>query len=360
MKKINFKNISNKRWSAIFIFIAIFINLAVISFNYIIDPYQFYRKATLYTFTIQDQRYLNAGLAKNYTYDSAIIGSSMTENFYANDVNNILHFKKTIKLPFQGASIFEETALLHTILNTKKASNIIFGLDIYSFSGEAIPLSKSSFFPQYLYDKNILNDLSYVLNFKVLEKSIKALKKPYDKNKVKQQLNSIYNWQKIWQTSFNIKNVLKLYNQEKKQFTNKTQQEKNKLLKHFHFSVLQRNFDNELLPIIKANPHTDFYIFYPPYSILAYKLMYQQNILKDTIKFKQYIFNTLKHYKNVKIYDFQVADEIVKNLHNYKDVNHYTEDINKWMLEQMAKDNYLVTEKNIKHYSEQLIEYVKI
>ncbi len=359
MKSFTKQQLNTKKWSKYFIYTTAIITISIVLLNYIIDPYQIYRKATLYTFKIQDQRYLNAGLAKNYNYDSMIVGSSMTENFYNDDVKKILGFNDVIKLPFQGSSIFEEVALMKTAFRYKKIKNIIFGFDIYSFSGETTPLSKSTFFPSYLYDENIFNDSIYLLNFKVLRKSIKSLKNPYNANQVQTQLNSIYNWQKIWQSSFNVKNVLNLYHQEIKNFRNYDKDKKTKYITNFSFKILKQHFDTQLLEIIKKHPKTNFYIFYPPYSILAYKIMYQQKILKDTIKFKQYIFNTLKQYRNVKIYDFQVADEVVENLHNYKDTNHYNETINKWILKQISKDNYLVRDDNIQDYSKHLFDIAK-
>jgi len=46
-------------------------------------------------------------------------------------------------------------------------------------------------------------------------------------------------------------------------------------------------------------------------------------------------------YKNVKVYDLQVAKEITHNLDNYTDLSHYSGDINKWIIQQIKNDNYL-------------------
>jgi hypothetical protein len=354
------KNLSTYLWVEYLLITFLFFNLLIILFNFIVDPYQQYRKATLYTFTVQDQRYLNAGLAKNYDYDSIVVGSSMTENFYADDITKILHFENVIKLPFHGSSIFEEVALIKTATKHKKIKNIIFGFDIYSFNGDITPLNKSIFFPSYMYDDNFFNDLLYLLNFKVLRKSIKSLSNKYDKKKINTQLNSIYNWQQNWQNSFNIKNVLKLYNLKKNNYNDLTKQQRSKFFHSFRFDILKKHFDTELLSVIQKNPQTNFYIFYPPYSVLAYKLMLHQNILQDTVEFKKYVFFSLQKYKNVKIYDFQIAKSITNNLHYYKDTQHYNENINKWMLEQIAKDNYLVTQSNIEQYSKKLLTNTKI
>ena len=51
--------------------------------------------------------------------------------------------------------------------------------------------------------------------------------------------------------------------------------------------------------------------------------------------------------KNVTIFDFQTEDKVTHNLNNYKDIVHYSANINNWMIEQIMKKNYLVTSENI-------------
>jgi len=54
--------------------------------NYIVDPFQQYRKPWYNPyFPPQIERYLNPGLAKNYDYDSILIGTSQVETFNLND-----------------------------------------------------------------------------------------------------------------------------------------------------------------------------------------------------------------------------------------------------------------------------------
>jgi len=66
--------------------------------NYIIDPYQFYRKPVLYKpVYFNDQRYQNPGLARSQDYSLAIVGTSMTDNFLPSYVENKLD-SKTVKL----------------------------------------------------------------------------------------------------------------------------------------------------------------------------------------------------------------------------------------------------------------------
>lgn len=97
-----------KKYTVKFLIVLPFLIVSIITINYIIDPYQQYRKSSYYTFSTKKPRYLNAGLVKNYDYDSLIIGSSMMANFDAKTVENLLGFGKTIKPLTFGGFMSEE------------------------------------------------------------------------------------------------------------------------------------------------------------------------------------------------------------------------------------------------------------
>ena len=56
-----------------------------------VDPFEVYHKATAFIPPISNgtQIYSNAGIAKNYAYDSVVIGSSMTENFRPSQLDRL-------------------------------------------------------------------------------------------------------------------------------------------------------------------------------------------------------------------------------------------------------------------------------
>jgi hypothetical protein len=75
--------------------------------------------------------------------------------------------------------------------------------------------------------------------------------------------------------------------------------------------------------------------------------MQKGKYLEDYIKFKRYVYNVMKKYENIKLYDFQYEKEITHNLANYKDTTHYHQKINFWMLNSMKNNAYLVSKDNI-------------
>ncbi|MCK9492369.1 MAG: hypothetical protein M0Q24_09770 [Sulfurimonas sp.] len=340
-----------KKFTLLSFFISYFFILGTVIINYIVDPFQIYRAASFYTFKMDEQRYLNAGLLKSYPFNTIITGSSMVENFNTPEIEKILQVQNASKLPIQGASGFELYTTINRALKYQDIKTIFLGLDIYSFSNDTAYYKIPSIFPEYLYDDNIFNDLRYLLNYKILKKSLQAIKSPYNKTAITKKLETIYSWGELFKGLFNKEETQKHFIKELNKYNLKSTLEKEKIQSAFSISILKKNFDTYLQTIVINNPSIKFYIFFPPYSSLAFKLMQKQNTLNDVILFKKYISEQLKPYKNVHLYDFQLASDITQNLDNYKDITHYNQEINYWLLLQIQNDLYRI---NPDFYDEQL------
>lgn len=85
---------NSKKWIKILLILCVFGVGFVGGVNYLVDPFQQYRVKTFYPIAFKNERYQNAGLAKNFNYDSLILGTSMTENFLIDKVENDLGFLK--------------------------------------------------------------------------------------------------------------------------------------------------------------------------------------------------------------------------------------------------------------------------
>lgn len=337
-------------WLVIVIFSLLFIGL----FNYIVDPYQQYRKATLYPMLFKkNQRYINPGLSKTYDYKSVIIGSSMSENFTINKVEEILSFNKAIKLCISGGTAHEEYRTLNTAFRHQNIQQVLYGLDIYSFMGKVDRLRHGKILPSYLYDEYVLNDYKYLLNIDIAVNSLKALINPYrDKNNLLYNYNYMWQWQHEFEDAFGKEKVLKKY---------LASQGSSKKFEKEMWSVdkLKLSFDKNLLSLINAHPETTFILVYPPYSVLTFHDWHKEGVLELSIKFKRYVFEKIKEFNNVKLYDFQVAEEVIMDLDNYRDYSHYHQKINTWMLEEIKQDNYRVTDENVDNYGVKLLNLAK-
>jgi hypothetical protein len=309
--------------------------LAMGAVNFILDPFQEYRKAQFYKPVYDNERYLNSGLAKTYDYKQVIIGSSMTENFILSDVKEILGFDKPIKFCMSAATAYEIKVMLDHAYAHGKIDSVIYGLDLFSFTGSTTRLfGGEGSLPFYLYDDNLLNDYRYLFNFDTFKFSVDSLVVP--KEAVMFDYNRMYQWQhKLNEDDFNRADRISEW-KEKYGFNPDYKKEQ------YALEAMKKNIDVNLIPLIQNHPNTTFYIFYPPYSILAFKDMQNKKWLNTVERFKRHAFITLAHYPNVKLYDFQSSKEVTCNLDNYKDLLHYHQRINTWMLHEMKSDKYLI------------------
>jgi len=323
-------------------------------FNFIIDPFQQYRKPTLYkTFYGGNQRALNTGLARHHDYNSIIIGSSMTENFLISKSSEIL--PNPIKLSISGGSAYEIFLTLNTAFETGKEINaILIGFDIYAMSGKITRLMNGdNSLPMYLYDEMIFNDIFYLANFDTLKESIKRIIAPYSlyRNDPRWNYENMYQSQHFYEKEFGRDKVLTQIKDKKN--------DKNFKKDDYSFQTLKASFEHNFLSIIKKHPNTKFILFYPPYSIIAYKGWKENDTLQDILDFKKYAFAELNKLDNVELYDFQTADEVTTNLDNYRDFSHYHQNINSWMIDEIKAKKYLVTQENIDQHLQNLKNQIK-
>ena len=330
----------------------VLVSMIIMTFNYIVDPFHQYRVETFYPVHYSNTRYKNAGFSKNYNYDSIIIGTSMSQNFIISETERILKYNKLLKLCIAGATAKEESTVLNTVFeNNDKLKNVLFGLDIYSFLGDPQRLRHGEgSFPMHLYDNNYFNDYKYLLSLDTIIKSLQAISFKYLKNSndIRFQYDYMDQWQHLHVNDFKIQNVINRWH--KRRIDNyEGRNIYNELVKSFNYNFLE---------LIKKNSHIKFKIFYPPYTILSFKSSSENGILEDMLKFKEYIYSEIGDLENVEIYDFQIEDKITHNLNNYKDLTHYKQDINTWMLKNISKREYIVTEENYKKNTDILINQI--
>lgn len=345
---------NSKKWIKILLILCVFGVGFVGGVNYLVDPFQQYRVKTFYPIAFKNERYQNAGLAKNFNYDSLILGTSMTENFLIDKVENDLGFKKAIKLSVSGGSAREQSITLQTAINNNKnLKNVLWGFDTFAFIGEPDRLRYGeNSFPFYLYDDKKLNDYKYILSIDTIKDSMKSIINPYrKKDELIYDYNRMYEWQYLVNHELTIEKVKKDWDNRSK-FINYEQNKQS-------FSYLKNNFDLNFYQIIKNNPKIKFKIFFPPYSILNFKALEERDKINDILEFKKYIYNTLLELENVNIYDFQSEKIITHNLANYKDISHYHQNINNWLTEQIRDNKYLVTKENRDEHLENLRKQIE-
>ena len=316
--------------------------------NFIIDPLQFYRQASFYQPSFTDeQRYQAPALARNWDYDTIIIGSSMTENFIPSEVDKAIE-ANTVKLSMSGCSAREEKLINEVALREGQPQRVIWGLDFASLKGESDRVrDEDTPFPYYLYDDKWYNDFPYLFSKNTLDNSLEIIK-----NELRGQepqfhdldyLNHWHSW-----SNYGEDILMKQWEEEK-------EERKNVDMLYddydWSFAAMAKSFDVNIYALIKQNPEVEYIIYFPPYSILRYKslMLDDPQMIENELKVKAYIWEKVKDCPNVELYDFQADKSLTHKLDNYKDYSHHSIEYNELILQAIATrdPDYLLTEENV-------------
>ena len=301
----------------------------------LIDPYFHYHKPWFgMQPVITDNRSQNPGMARHFDYDSIIIGSSMTENFRASWFDAAFDCR-TLKLSYEAGRTQNYAYIMRTAFAAQELKYVFFGLDIDPLLDE---FGKDYFtVPEYLYDKNPFNDVKYLFNKTILLTDAAQMVLQNIQGTV-EPLDEAYTWDD--EHEFSAAETLASYWDPPLAET--------ELPADYYLENYTRNLGENILPYIAAHPETEFYIYYPPYSILFwhYRLSVGDvdavmQLLTDTTK-------ALLAYENVRLYSFLDAADIITDLDNYKDYTHHSAEINRQILAALAADaaEYRLTEEN--------------
>lgn len=296
-----------------------------------VDPFfQYHAPLEDFPYLVDNQLSQNPGMAKNMEYDSVILGSSMTVNFNTNWFEELLNLQ-TIKLNYSGAYPKDQANIMDIIFdNGHKVDAVFLGIDVMTYTG-GVEETKYPI-PEYLYDNNYLNDVQYLFNKDVVLNYI--LRPLADPDKT--DLSTVY---QSWWTDeyYNIQWVMHNYVHPAKVET-ATEPDA-------YIASVDLNLKTNICPYIEQNPDTVFYVFFPPYSILYWNDVIQENHLEATMAEYDYIADTMLAYDNVRVFFFPNQEWIVTDLNNYADYSHYHRDINRYMTECFADGSCEVTSR---------------
>jgi hypothetical protein len=304
---------------------------------YIVDPLQQFRAAKFYQPVYIDEAYQNPGLARHYTYDTVIVGSSTSENFKPSYIHQQLGWN-AIKLTLFWISAREARIMLDMAIATGKVKNVLLGLDDFSFQYDHLRTD----FPTYLYQQNMANSAKYLLNLGNIRFIFKSFfgKAMHDH---RLGLDGAYSWDH--EAEYSAERVKKNWVNEQKAVSGNSS-----VSKTLSYENMVKNFDRYIFPVLTSHPEINFHFYYPPYSILFYKKLLLTNDFWDYVRFKKYVFYKTRKLSNVKLYDFQTETKITAELNNYKDLTHFSGKISNYIIANLNNKKYLITEKNMNIY----------
>ena len=187
------------------------------------------------------------GVARNHDYNAAIMGSSMVTTILRNKSIPCSDGERTTSAHV-GATHDDFGIALPFIIKQGKVKHIIFDIDYFTYA------SKEKRMAEYLWDDNILNDVSYWFNYTSLKHAIQKLRNPIKRK-------NLYNFH-------NEETEAKVYDSYSKAIGGEGFDSRIYDMGH---NAMAMNFDNTVGRTIKASSgKVEWLLFFPPYSAAEY------------------------------------------------------------------------------------------
>ncbi len=331
---------TSKKWAIKTIAISAVILMLMATFTFIIDPLYQYRYSEDSDYYV-NPRYSCAGLIKTYDYDSVMLGSSITQNFDPDLFSEKMNLK-LLKVNIGGMSVPETVFYLDYIRQSGKAETVFASVDLQRF---VLDEGEASFnIPEHLAN-GYGDDYRYLLSsdvytrFLPVDIFIKVLKlfniEQPDFMKMSTDIDEMGSWhhqnkcsEEIFLESFEKNGFgvseIKLDGIDQK---------------------LKVNIDTLFNALDKYDGDTQINLFFPPYSSMYWVYAKENGHFDSFMKAKEYVVEKSQNYKNVNVYDFQNI-EYTSDLNYYRDISHYSKDINDYMVDYFAQGSYIVKSKD--------------
>ena len=324
---------TRKRWCLLTTAMLAFSLAMIVALVVIVDPFEIYHRALFYNppYASETQMYSGAGVAKSYTYDSIIVGSSMTENCTPSVYDDALG-GRFVKLSMNGGQSLDHAKMMEIAFRTHDIRRVVYGMDFFSFS--LYYNNQKAQTPDYLYDANPFNDVKYLFNKSVLFSSIPKALDHIGAPDEDQTRDSMYMWhppempgEAGLRANVNLSAPMPAQND---------------VARGIEFARL--GMEHNLLPFIRKHRDTTFTIFFPPYSLLYWAEQAAQGNLDTCIAQKNLMAQTLLAEPNVELFDFQACFDWIEDYNLYYDLIHYISSVNDEMAYMLADGSCRVTD----------------
>ncbi len=311
--------------------------LLVIGVNFVVDPLQIYRAAGPGALYIENQRYQNAGLARNVARGTVVVGTSHAENFLPSHVERILGGPAT-KLAIEGGTAYEQRRVLETALASGRVARVVWILDFMAFrkAPEATRAGEGAF-PEYLYADGAWLERArrYTFSLDTLMLSGQALLGLGHRD-----LEGLNTWHHAH--SFGTAAVLRDYRRRAALID----AVKRDPTRSFAIDLrrVRESLRLNLVRLVRSHPEVEFILVFPPFSMAAYlaDLRISERTFDDRQAYKAMVVRATDALPNASVFDFQGAHAISERLEHYKDLEHYGLEVNDWMPEAIVRGEHRV------------------
>lgn len=316
-------------------------------YNIYVDPlFHFHGPTKGIEYPLWDERYMNDGIVRHFDYDTVMTGTSMTENFKPSYFDSYFG-TNAIKVPFSGGTYKEVDTIIRQAFRHKKDLAYV----VRSLDPTMLVMGKDELdytdYPEYLYDNNPFNDVSYVLNKDIFFTFTEYVHTFMELGATSTDFDTYKNWAGLYEYNEDI-----IFSEHKR----KTPEEK-KVFSEEDKEKMLGNLQQNVVEMAIQHPETEFYILIPPYSICFFDDLYRRNQLSYTFDAWECAYEYLLQYDNINLFSFFTETEIITNLNFYKDSLHYGQDVSDMMIDSLAYDAGRITLDSLPMHMDFLRDY---
>ncbi|MBR2928960.1 MAG: hypothetical protein IKC24_07385 [Oscillospiraceae bacterium] len=294
------------------------------------DPFFYYRWDSDGEGIFFNQRYQNAGIARNAEMDTLLLGTSMVSNFRPSYLEQSFG-GSAAKITIPDGRFKEFSQILDTVYRKHSPKRVLFSLDLNILVRDESTLQNE--LPKYLYDRNPFNDVQYVFNKDTLLYSIYTLRNKANGEAV--PCDDAFTWDKT--AGFSTNFVLASYTRPEKAETEKSRNA-------FHENVAANL--SHVVAWAEEHPETEFIIYIPPYNILYWDKTAYNGETDAVFGALQQCFETLLPIENIRLCQFLNFD-MVQDCSYYNDYIHFSGLGAQEVLKAMESGEFDVTEENL-------------
>ena len=325
------------------IVITLLLMTAVAALVVYVDPFfHYHAPVSGLSYIMDNERYQNDGIVRNCDYDMLITGTSVSENFRTTLADELFN-AKSVKATFAGGYYKEIGDGERTALeNNPDLRIVIRSMDMYFAMTETDYRNPGAADPRYLKDDNIFNDDAYVYNADVLFEYVNAELIRTAKGIPSDNFDTYMRFAEdrplgaeyvmAYVTNFDVSDEVHELSDEDRE-------------------MLIQNVRTNLTANIAAYPNVEFYYFFPPYCIADwFSNQYAKGEIPAYVESMKIVAEEVLKYDNAHVFCFYDDHDMINNLDNYSDLQHYSGEISDQILTDMANGRHELTRENYEQY----------
>jgi hypothetical protein len=309
---------------------------ATAAFVYLRDPFQVLRPSSGSPDFSAVAQFQIPGIARHYPYDAVVTGTSTSSNFRPADLLSALGWH-AVNLSIAGSTIAEQHAVLQTALATGKARHVLWGIDPFAFAS-----SVGRPFPYYLYRAPGWRTAPYLLNIGAITHGLSTMVRPEARRTSFAQWTEHVAWDH--QYHYGAAEVLTAWQHRDTVPAPDLPGTP---------ALADQAVDTLLSSLVAANPDVQFRIVLLPYSILYPKLLLEERPGEFEAGYwlGRAIVRRVGALPNARVYDFRDAREITHNLEAFKDLLHFSGEVSRAIVYEVAADRRRATPEGFERAS---------